>query len=40
MASGDGVGGRADIRVVHDQVGALTGEVLTGTWRDPPLEGI
>jgi len=41
VIGGDGGGTRIDIRVVADDDGVLTGDVLfPETWRDPPLEDV
>lgn len=40
LIGGDLEGGRIDIRVVEDPDGVLTGEILSQTWRDPPLDDV
>ena len=40
LVGSDGGGTRIDIRVVEDEDGVLTGDVLSETWKDPPLEDL
>jgi hypothetical protein len=40
VVGGDGGGVRIDIRVIADESGVMTGDVLDDTWRDPPFEDI
>jgi hypothetical protein len=40
LVGSDGGGTRIDIRVVEDEDGVMTGDVLPETWKDPPFEDI
>jgi hypothetical protein len=40
LVGSDGEGTRIDIRVVEDEDGVMTGNVLSETWKDPPFEDV